>query len=135
MHAPSETKLTLRLDFDTAQPAYLQIVHELARQIVRGRLHQGQRLPTVRSLANQLGLNFNTVARAYRILQRQGLISAQRGRGTYVTRRTPRSAATRRRALIDLTREYVEVTRGYMFSDAEIGAALQYQLGLARPSE
>jgi GntR family transcriptional regulator len=134
MRAPPETKLTLRLDFDTAQPAYLQIVHELARQAARGRLRQGQRLPTVRSLASQLGLNFNTVARAYRVLQRRGLISAQRGRGTYVTRATPRSAATRRRALIELTRQYLELARGYMFSDAEIGAALKYQLGVARPS-
>jgi GntR family transcriptional regulator len=134
MRAPSEPKLALRLDFDTTQPAYLQIVHQVARQAARGRLRQGQRLPTVRSLANQLGLNFNTVARAYRVLQRRGLLSAQRGRGTYVTRRTPRSAAARRHALLDLTRQYVDGARGHMFSDAEIAAALQRQLGRARPA-
>lgn len=132
MRAPSQPKLSLRLEFDTGQPAYLQIVRQVARQAVGGQLRQGQRLPTVRSLASQLGLNFNTVARAYRVLQRRGLISAQRGRGTYVTRRTPRSAGGRRRALVDLTRQYIQDARGHMFSDLEIAAALAAHLDLAQ---
>jgi GntR family transcriptional regulator len=132
MRRSSKAGLHLRLDFEIPQPAYLQIVHQLARQAASGRLRQGERLPTVRSLANQLGLNFNTVARAYRVLQRRGLISAQRGRGTYVTRRGPRSAATRRRALIDLTRQYIEDARGNMFSDAQIAEAVGEHLDLAR---
>lgn len=132
MRAPTRPKPILQLDFDTGQPAYMQIVRQLVRQAAGGQLRQGERLPTVRSLANQLGLNFNTVARAYRVLQRRGLISAQRGRGTYVTRRTPQSAAARRRALVDLTRQYVKDARAYVFSDAEIAAALADQLDKAQ---
>jgi GntR family transcriptional regulator len=124
----------LRLDFQTGQPAYLQIVRQLAQLAMAGRFEQGERLPTVRGLADQLGLNFNTVARAYRVLGRQGLISTQRGRGTYVMRRTPRSAAVRRRALIDLARRYIDDARGHMFSDAEITAALVDHLDLAGPA-
>jgi GntR family transcriptional regulator len=125
--------LTLRLDFETGQPAYLQIARQLARQASSGRLRQGQRLPAVRSLADQLGLNFNTVARAYRVLQRRGVISTQRGRGTYVIRGTPRSQGARRRALVNLARQYVEDARGHMFSDLEIAAALAKHLSLGRP--
>jgi GntR family transcriptional regulator len=133
MSRASQPSLTFRLDFDTGQPAYLQIVQQITRQAASGRLGQGQRLPPVRSLAAQLGLNFNTVARAYRVLQRRGVVSTQRGRGTYVMQGTPRSAAARRRALVDLVRQYVEDARGRMFSDAEISAALIRQLGPARP--
>jgi GntR family transcriptional regulator len=124
--------LTLRLDFETGRPAYQQIVRQLTQLAISGRLHQGERLPTVRDLADQLGLNFNTVARAYRVLKRRGLITTQRGRGTYLRRRAPRSAAARRRALIDLTRQYVADARGHLFSDAEIAAALDDLLALAR---
>jgi GntR family transcriptional regulator len=134
MPIPPEPKLTLRLDFDIAQPAYLQIVDELSRLAARGRVRKGQRLPTVRGLANQLGLNFNTVARAYRVLQRRGLISAQRGRGSFLTCSVPPSAAARRRALKELTRQYVEDAQGHMFSHQEIAAALRRQLASTRRS-
>ena len=117
------------------QELNLELVEKLTQQAAGGRLHQGERLPTVRSLADRLGLNFNTVARAYRVLQRRGLISMQRGRGTFVVRRTPQSAAARRRALVALTRQYVDDARGHRFSDAEIAAALVSSLNLARPLE
>lgn len=133
MGTASRAGLIRQLDFDTGLPAYLQIVHQLTRQVASGRLHRGERLPTVRDLANQLGLNFNTVARAYRVLQRRGLISAQRGRGTYVTGRTHDSPATRRAALTDFTRQYVEDARRHKFSDAEIAAAVVDSLNAARP--
>ena len=133
MSGASQPRLTVRLDFDGGQPAYLQIVRQLARQAGSGRLRPGQRLPAVRSLADQLGLNFNTVARAYRVLKGRGVISTQRGRGTYVRRKTPRSAAGRRRALVEMVRQYVEDARGHMFSDAEIAAALHAHLDLSQP--
>jgi DNA-binding transcriptional regulator YhcF (GntR family) len=134
MSGASQPGLTLQLDFDSGQPAYLQIVRQLARQAASGRLRHGQRLPAVRRLAEDLGLNFNTVARAYRVLRGRGVISTQRGRGTFVRHKASRSAAGRRRALGDLARQYIEDARGHMFSDAEIAAALSAHLDLTRPS-
>ncbi|HEX9798168.1 MAG TPA: winged helix-turn-helix domain-containing protein [Anaerolineales bacterium] len=60
------------------------IVVSLAAAIGRGELAAGERLPTVRQLADSLGVNFNTVARAYRRLEADGLARPHRGRGTFV---------------------------------------------------
>ena len=65
-------------------PLYVQIATAVARDIGRGRLTAGERLPSSRSLAEQLGVHRNTVLAAYRELDTQGLISTDPARGTYV---------------------------------------------------
>jgi hypothetical protein len=70
------------LDFRSKEPIYRQIMAQIQEQFASGELKPGQQLPTVRKLATQLGVNFNTVARAYRLLDQQGVISTQHGRGT-----------------------------------------------------
>jgi DNA-binding transcriptional regulator YhcF (GntR family) len=67
-----------------AGPAYEQIASALRGAIESGELSPGDRLPTVRLAAGALGVNFNTVARAYRLLESEGLLDTQRGRGTFV---------------------------------------------------
>jgi GntR family transcriptional regulator len=62
----------------------LQIVRQIELLIIQGVLLKGDQLPTVRNFAIELQINFNTVARAYRVLNECGLISTQRGRGTYI---------------------------------------------------
>lgn len=74
----------IALDFRSSHPIYLQIVEQVRAQIDSGALRPGDQLPTVRQLAADLRVNFNTVARAYRLLDEAGLISTQHGRGTYV---------------------------------------------------
>jgi len=76
--------MNIQVDFRSGQPLYLQIVEQVQRQIHDGQLHPGDQLPTVRQMAADLRVNFNTVARAYRLLDEAGLISTQLGRGTYV---------------------------------------------------
>ena len=124
------TRLELQLDFSSGTPAYLQIVRRLERHAASGRLHPGDQLPTVRGLADELGLNFNTVARAYRLLQQAGVVSAQRGRGTYVIEKAAAQAGrrTRRRSLEAITRQYIQQARGYNFSDSEIAAMIEKRL-------
>jgi GntR family transcriptional regulator len=124
------TRLALQLDFSSGLPAYLQIVRRLEQQAISGRLHPGDQLPTVRGLADELGLNFNTVARAYRLLQQAGVVSAQRGRGTYVIEKAASHAGrrTRRQTLDALTRQFIELAGAYKFSDAEIAATVERRL-------
>ncbi len=74
----------VELNFRTGKPIYLQIADQFERRISDGELKPGDQLPTVRELASELEVNFNTVARAYRILDDNGAISTQQGRGTYV---------------------------------------------------
>ena len=72
------------LDFRSDEPLYLQIAHQMERLVGEGELKLGDQLPTVRELATELRITFNTVGRAYRVLDESRLISTQRGRGTYI---------------------------------------------------
>ncbi|TCT04558.1 GntR family transcriptional regulator [Tepidamorphus gemmatus] len=71
------------------RPAYLSLAEQFARAIEDGRLAAGDRLPTHRRLAEDLGLSVQTVSRAYDELIRRGLISGEIGRGTFVNTRRP----------------------------------------------
>lgn len=91
--------LTLRLN--PTEPLTQQLVRQLRAAIAGGELSAGVELPPVRQLANDLGINLNTVARAYRALQQDGLVLTSRGRGTRVTaerelRREPKRSTRKR---------------------------------------
>ena len=90
-------------------PIYLQLVDRIKEDIANGKLHRGDQLPTVRSLAQELRVNFNTVARAYRILDESGIISTQQGRGTYILEVPPPEVteSIRSQALDALTHRYL----------------------------
>ena len=79
--------MDIQLSREARAPAFLQIVDQIKHQMATGRLQPGEQLPTIRQLAADLGVNRNTVARAYRELAREGVISTQRGRGTFVSER------------------------------------------------
>lgn len=74
-----------RLDPASGVPTYLQLVDQVRRAALLGYLCEGDRLPTVREVAAALVVNPNTVAKAYRELDRAGLVSARAGQGTFVT--------------------------------------------------
>lgn len=76
--------LDFSLDFRSGVPIYVQIVEQVQAAVTNRQLKPGDQLPTVRQLASDLRVNFNTVARAYRMLDEAGLISTQQGRGTYI---------------------------------------------------
>ncbi len=76
--------MEIRIDPDSAVPIYLQIIHSIKHLVASGRLKPGEQLPTVREMATDLRINPNTVARAYDILDTDGVITTQQGRGTFV---------------------------------------------------
>ena len=76
--------MQIKLDFRSKIPIYIQIIDQIKHLIAVGELHPDDQLPTVRELAGGLDVNFTTVARAYRLLDEEGLISTQHGRGTYI---------------------------------------------------
>ena len=67
------------------RPIYQQLVEKLTEQIVSGQLSAGEKVPPVRELAAQAGVNPNTMQRALAALEESGLVSAQRNTGRYVT--------------------------------------------------
>lgn len=99
-------------DFDPAQPIYLQLQDHICRQITRGELDAGDRLPSVREFASQAGVNPNTVQRAYTELERQGMVTTRRGEGTFVTEDVSRLQQLHDRLRVVQTASFVADMRG-----------------------
>ncbi len=74
----------ITIDLTSPLPIVEQLRGEIRHAIASGQLEPGDPLPTVRQLADDLGINLNTVARAYRLLEDDGLVSSIRGRGSIV---------------------------------------------------
>jgi GntR family transcriptional regulator len=123
-------KLMLQIDFRSGLPIYTQIVNQVQAQVAGGVLQPGDQLPTVRALAEELRVNFNTVARAYRILDEARIISTQQGRGTYITEIPPPRVTERlrREALEALTQRYIREAMRLEFSKYEISEVIKDQL-------
>ncbi len=79
--------MKLKVDLHSRVPIYIQIVERVKHSLAIGELAPGEQLPTVRQLARDLRVNFNTVGRAYSLLNDAGILSTQQGRGTYVRER------------------------------------------------
>ena len=72
------------IDFNAAYPIYEQVIEEIKKEIVRGELKAGAKLPSQRQLARKIDVNPNTVQRAYREMEQRGLVETKRGRGTFI---------------------------------------------------
>ena len=123
-------KLFLQIDFRSGLPIYTQIVNQVQAQVVGGVLKPGDQLPTVRALAEELRVNFNTVARAYRILDEARIISTQQGRGTYITDVPPPDVTQKLRneALEALAQRFISEAMRLEFSKTEISRMVRDKL-------
>lgn len=76
--------LFIKLDFETDQPIYLQLVEQVIAGVARGHLTPGERLPSVRGLAADIGINMHTVNKAYQELRNREFIQIHRQRGVVI---------------------------------------------------
>jgi DNA-binding transcriptional regulator YhcF (GntR family) len=83
----------LKIDISSDVPAYRQIADQVRALVVEGVLEAGDSLPTVRKLALDLGIHFNTIAEAYRTLAREGLLDITHGHGARVAGTSSKSPA------------------------------------------
>jgi len=79
--------IALRIDPTRPEPLFQQLVDAVKDGVARGRLSAGDRLPSVRELAKELVINPNTIAKAYRVLEAEGLTYSRRGTGTFIAER------------------------------------------------
>ncbi len=94
--------MQFRIDNASDRAVYLQIIDQVKRDIALGRLAKEERLPTVRQLAQQLAINPNTIAKAYRQLEQEGIIVTRSGAGAFVANLDSLlSKAVRRRLICD----------------------------------
>jgi GntR family transcriptional regulator len=91
------------INVDTASfiPFYEQIKQQIKRQIVQGRLQAHAPLPSIRDLATRLIINPNTVARAYRELEKEGFIYAKKGKGCYISDESAEVIDTQRQDILN----------------------------------
>jgi len=122
--------INIAIDFRSGQPIYIQIVEQIRRLVANGELKPGDQLPTVRQLATELRVNFNTVARAYRLLDEAGLISTQQGRGTYIWEMPSEDSLIRLRSqeLEALTNRYLHETQRLGFIPGQVLETVTQQL-------
>jgi GntR family transcriptional regulator len=122
--------MNIHIDFRSDVAIYTQIVEQLRQMIHKGEIKVGDKLPTVREMAADLRVNFNTVARAYRILDEAGLISTQLGRGTYIWEAPTEEALRKLREenLESLTHNFLREAKKLGFNRQDINDEMEKQL-------
>ncbi|HCU35148.1 MAG TPA: GntR family transcriptional regulator [Armatimonadetes bacterium] len=113
--------MRISVDPRSGTPLYLQIKEQMRMAVATGALRPGEKLPTVRDLATELRINFNTVVRAYREMQAEGLLSSRQGSGTFVSESAGEVGQEEaRRVVRRMIREAIRTARNAGLSQAEI---------------
>ena len=117
------------IDHTAGRPVWIQIKNRIAYLIGSGAFVPGDRLPTVRALAVDLDISYNTVNRAYMDLEREGYISTRKGRGTFVAERHDLGAHTASDSPIELViDDMIRVCSNAGLADDDIVAMVQARL-------
>lgn len=111
--------MQFRIDNASGRPVYQQIINQVKRDIALGRLIKDEKLPTVRQLASQLAINPNTIAKAYRQLEQEGIIVTKPGAGAFVANLDSNLSRSVRRKLLSEELERVAVEAFHMQIDRQ----------------
>lgn len=76
--------MIIKIDFNSEEAIYVQLRNQIIMGIATSRLHEGDSLPSVRQLAEEIGINMHTVNKAYTVLKQEGLIQLDRRRGAVI---------------------------------------------------
>jgi len=118
--------IDFKLDPKTGTPFYRQIIDQIRFGIATGKLKTGEQLPTVRSLAVDLKVNLNTVAKAYRELEIQQILETQQGSGTFISEiKVPLSDKEKGNKLKEICNEFTAIAFSYGFTIDDIIEQLQ----------
>jgi len=109
--------MQFRIDNSSQRAIYQQIIDQIKRDIALNKLQQGEKLPTVRQLAGQLVINPNTIAKAYRQLERDGIIVTKAGAGAFVAELNSSLSRSVRRKIISQQLELIAVEAIHMQMD------------------
>ena len=111
--------MQFRIDNASDRPVYRQIMDQIKRDIALGRLIKNEKLPTVRQLAVQIALNPNTIAKAYRQLEQEGIIVTKAGAGAFVANLDSNLSRSVRKKLISEELERIAVEAYHMQIDGQ----------------
>jgi GntR family transcriptional regulator len=126
MNARPKSAFLFHLDMHSGVPVYRQIVDQVRGAVAAGNLTAGDQLPTVRQLAVDLEINPNTVVRAYRDLEYDGLLETHQGTGTFISdQKLHRPADERQRQLEQIASDVIARTGAAGFTIRELIDQLQ----------
>ncbi len=114
--------------FNNTQPIYLQILRRLCRQVVRGEIKAGAKLPSIREMAVHTGVNPNTVQRVYSELERLEIAETRRGLGSFITENETRLSRLREDLKWEQIGSFIKNMRETGFSPEEILAGVRKEL-------
>jgi GntR family transcriptional regulator len=120
--------MELRISPSSGVPIYLQLMEQIKHAVDTGAVRAGEQLPTIRKVAEELAMNPNTVARAYRDLEREGVISVRHGSGAYVAEAATPSKSNAIRQTGDVVRQAIEKSRMLGLSEAEVRRVFENEL-------
>src|SRR5487761_1555461 len=127
--------IRFRVDGRSGVPPYPQIVQQVRQAVRMGVLRVGDQLPTVRAVVAAVAVNPNTVLKAYRDLEREGLVEARAGHGTFVRRRPPGPPPGTHSRLGRSLAEWVRGAREAGLDDDSIESLLRVTLGATAEEE
>lgn len=117
------------IDTKSGVPFYRQIIEQVKFAIARGELLPGDRLPTVRQLAVDLSINPNTVVRAYREMEIEGVLATQQGSGTFVSHHQPEIDRIERQRMMDqIITEMLARASAYGFTLKDVFEGLRQRM-------
>jgi len=108
------------MDFDNNIPIYIQVVNRIKQDLVTKKLNPGDKMPSTRDFANEIGLNLNTVARVYKELENEDIVFTKRGLGTFVTESEERVNSIRSDMANELLLNFINGMRNIGYEDEEI---------------
>ena len=112
------------IDTSDSVPVFAQLIAQIKKAVLSGELSAGAALPSIRQLANDMGLNHNTVAKAYRLLERDAVIETKGYRGTFIHPDAKANSAVDLNAWVTSTlSETIKTLRGSGVTDSEIRIA------------
>ena len=111
-------------EFQASKPIYMQIVDKINQQIVRNELKPGDKLPSVREMAVQSGVNPNTIQRTYTELERMAIVETKRGQGTFVVENEKVIQELKLQLQLDMISTFVNNMRELGFSEKEMVASI-----------
>jgi GntR family transcriptional regulator len=117
-----------RVDAGSGVPIYRQLVEQVRREVMLGRLAAGDQLPPLREVVNALAINPNTVAKAYAELEHEGLVVRRQGAGTFVTAVPPAGVLVAPPAVRDSLLRWVRRARGAGLNGEQIRMLVQVAL-------
>lgn len=112
-------------EFHATKPIYLQVADRICYSIVRGEIKSGDKLPSVREMAIQMGVNPNTIQRTYAEIERDGIVETKRGQGTFVKNDPALIASLRTRIQTEIMETFVENMKEIGLSKTEMLTAVQ----------